>query len=476
MIDETYDAREARTNRLIADMLIALTGEESYETAMNNMLQMMAEILQADRLSVFECGRKETRITFELRADGVQPQIGMVLFLPIEALERWLKRGMKGSLALVPDTAVIEHFSKPLYDWCVENGVKCLMAAPFFNDGEIVGFLGAYNYHLNVDIDIDKLFAAVSSFIGARISNRLLIEDLEWAGKHDSLTQLLNRRGFDLAVDEHLAESPDDPLTLALIDLDDFKRINDLHGHAVGDKALLAAARTINETFPKSAIKSRNGGDEFVVVIPNKEVADIDGLIQAFAEKGVDYEGEDESKQYHMTVSVGYACYPEHNGNFKKLYPKADVALYAVKLAGKSGSMRYSNELDTRFRSRLAFTPADLAENVPCGIAIHMAGKKGELLYANDVFMQLTGYGNTPDFMDRFGGMFWGTIYHDDRERAKSTLLQHATGNDIGSVTSTQFRIAGKDGAVKNVLASSRLVNIEEVGNVFYTIVVSLDS
>ena len=456
--------RKARTDHFISKMMTALAGEASYEAAMNGMLEMMSSILKPERLSIFELRGHVTVNTFELCAEGIEPQIGTVHPLHSLVLKKWF--GQR-DVALVPDVSVVENFSKPLYDWFIKTGVQRFMAAPFFSNGEIVGFLGAYNYNVDEDFDVRRLFAAVSSFVGARIENRRLVDDLDWAVRHDPLTKLLNRRGYESAVSAFMAENPNTPYTLALIDLDDFKKVNDLYGHLAGDEALRSIGKKIIDVFPESAFLSRNGGDEFIAMLPGITGDDADKLIKQFVDDGIIYEYD--GKQHRLTVSVGYAFFPEHADDYESICAKADTALYAVKLAEKSSARKYSPELEYQYRTRLGFSPHDIAKHITCAIAIHSADKSGEMLFVNDELLHLTECDNATELLDLIGGVFWNVMHPDDREHVREALMRRAEDEDYAATTSADFYIVTKTGAKKRVLGSARLVKIDDVGKVFYT-------
>ena len=181
-------------------MLSKLSAEQSYHAAMNEMLEMMSEVIHADRLSVFECEGNRTINTFERVVDGVEPKLGQVTSATRELLSYWFRNVTKDSVVLVPNVSVIERVSPPLYAWCRASGADSLLAAPFFIDGEIVGFLGAYNYQFDETIDLNRLFEAVSTFIAARIENRQLIDSLRQASSHD--TNVENKAKIEASIAE----------------------------------------------------------------------------------------------------------------------------------------------------------------------------------------------------------------------------------------------------------------------------------
>ncbi|HAM14423.1 MAG TPA: hypothetical protein DCP91_00865 [Eggerthellaceae bacterium] len=477
---QTEDA-EARTYRFISEMLSALTGEQSHEAAMEGMLDMMSQVVHTDRLIIFECGDSTTTVTFERCAEGMEPQLGTVFPLPRAALRQWFNKSLKDPVALVPDVAILEDFSKPLYDWCRESGVHSLMTTPFFNDGELVGFLGAYNYQIDETVDLNRLFAAVSSFIAARIDNRRLIESLAWASDHDALTGLLNRRGAQVAIDALLAEGPERPHALVLVDLDDFKKINDVYGHSAGDEALMAIAQAIGATFPENALLCRNGGDEFQVVLAGDDAKRVDELVANLSHADLGYEHEGE--RYRVTLSIGYVSYPDQADDIEELYTKADEALYAVKLAGKAGYARYAPEAISHHRTQLGFTARDIMDNVPYPMVVHTADGKGSILFASAQLANELGYDNMYELMKGTGGTMRGIVHGDDVERVCgdfAQLAQSGTGKLAGIDSadgrkSMSFRVVAKDGSVQTVNSSCVLVTIEDVGEAFYTLLFPAD-
>ena len=187
------------------------------------------------------------------------------------------------------------------------------------------------------------MIIAMIIVIGARMANQRLIKKLEYTSDHDSLTGLLNRRGIDAAIAERLADAPDAAYALALIDVDDFKAINDTHGHDAGDAVLRELARSMREFFPAESVLGRNGGDEFLVMLFGDAAVNAGGLLGNFAASplGCLHEGS----RLPVSVSVGYVDYPEQTRTLHEAYTKADDAVYAVKRSGKGGVRRFSPEI-----------------------------------------------------------------------------------------------------------------------------------
>ncbi|WP_163559804.1 diguanylate cyclase [Halomonas sp. NO4] len=159
-----------------------------------------------------------------------------------------------------------------------------------------------------------------------------------WEAEHDPLTGLLNRRGFERRLEEALAEctKTGTPSVLILFDLDHFKPINDEGGHALGDEMLRRIAQVVAWEVRRSDHVARQGGDEFVVLLPSctlKQAARIaESLRQAVAEVEVSHEG----KTYHVTLSVGVTALQEADSTIDPVLARADEACYQAKAQGRN--------------------------------------------------------------------------------------------------------------------------------------------
>jgi diguanylate cyclase (GGDEF)-like protein len=167
--------------------------------------------------------------------------------------------------------------------------------------------------------------------------NRLkwLLEQERELAHTDGLTGLANSRAFLAAVGTELARAQraSHSVCLAYLDLDNFKRVNDVHGHAEGDALLVSFARVIREEFRATDLVARLGGDEFAVLLWNLDVLDVRRLAQRVLERGASigqrYEG------LGLGVSIGVAYFAEALEDPEEVIRKADAAMYSAKAAGK---------------------------------------------------------------------------------------------------------------------------------------------
>jgi diguanylate cyclase (GGDEF)-like protein/PAS domain S-box-containing protein len=169
---------------------------------------------------------------------------------------------------------------------------------------------------------------------------------IAWIANHDPVTRLPNRTAFhaELEVALALARSSGGGLALMLIDLDNFKYINDTLGHQAGDAALAVLASRISEVIPDDAIAARIGGDEFAVLLPKgtrDTATDLAGRILAWMQRP--FTVEDRSTD--LRASIGVGLYPGHGESATELIQSADIALYAAKSAGRATFKLFEAEL-----------------------------------------------------------------------------------------------------------------------------------
>ncbi len=167
------------------------------------------------------------------------------------------------------------------------------------------------------------------------------LEELSHQSQHDPMTGLSNRRTFErtLKLELERAQRSNTSLSLAILDLDDFKAVNDTRGHLCGDHVLVALAGIMLSNKRSYDTASRIGGEEFALILPGSGLmqaqSTLERLLEDVREHRVNCEGVDESVS--ITVSVGLAC---TKGRIplspQRFLDMADKALYEAKAAGKN--------------------------------------------------------------------------------------------------------------------------------------------
>ena len=283
----------------------------------------------------------------------------------------------------------------------------------------------------------------------------------------DSLTGIYNRYGFDESAEKMMDKNPKAHFVAALLDIDDFKFVNDIYGHVYGDNALKSLADSMKAFFPSGALLGRNGGDEFVILLKDYSYDDVKEKLQQFtmAPKTFSYKG----KEHQFSISLGYAEYPTFASNRSQLMRCADAALYEIKLHGKNGCMAYKEGLELRARKQLGFAFKDISENLPGAFIIYRADKEDdELFYANQEFLHMAGYKDMDELFRLTKKSFRNLIREDEQKKIEASIWKQIdNGNENDYI---HFHLRRADGAYLPVLDHGRIVESQQYGKVFYVL------
>jgi diguanylate cyclase (GGDEF)-like protein/PAS domain S-box-containing protein len=191
---------------------------------------------------------------------------------------------------------------------------------------------------VQIDITDQKLAEKALQDANSLLAKRLAeIEKLQ-AQLHDQavrdyLTGLYNRRYLDETMEREVARSNRDArkLSVVMMDIDQFKGVNDIYGHQAGDDVLIALGKMLKENSRSSDIACRYGGDEFVVVMLNASEVDAYHRSQDWLKRFSQLEYKFGDQKFSTTLSMGIATYPLHGSSAQGIFLAADEALYHSK-------------------------------------------------------------------------------------------------------------------------------------------------
>ncbi|MEZ0164824.1 putative bifunctional diguanylate cyclase/phosphodiesterase [Kineococcus sp. LSe6-4] len=259
---------------------------------------------------------------------------------------RHLLQGVQ-TLAMVLLAAAALHPSMRLFGTACAGGTlrgdgqRLLSVLPVFCTVPLLWVLGAVHVLPDVAVQVVAPSGYVLACAGVGWA-ALSVRRAERSAERDPLTDLVNRRGLPRAVEGLQRRLPDRDLHLCLVDLDDFKQINDTRGHAVGDALLVEVSGRLRRAVGQHGVVSRTGGDEFIVVVhtgPDREEGPADLLLEA-----LDAPFEFDALPYRVSASIGIAPLGA-DGTFETALVDADVAMYAAKQAGKGRAQVYRPQL-----------------------------------------------------------------------------------------------------------------------------------
>ena len=283
----------------------------------------------------------------------------------------------------------------------------------------------------------------------------------------DSLTDIYNRYGFDELAERMITKNPKTHFVAALLDIDDFKFINDIYGHVYGDRALKSLTDSMKAFFPKNTLLGRNGGDEFCILLPDHTYKEAGELLLQFTKLPKTFSCK--GKEYPFFISLGYAEYPTFASSRSQLMRCADAALYEIKLHGKNGCMAYREGLRSGVRKQLGFAFKDISEHLPGAFIIYRADKDDdELLYANHEFLQMTGYKTIDKLFSLTNRSFHNLIREDEQQQIETSIWKQIdAGNNNDYI---HFHLRKADGTYLSVLDHGRIVESQQYGRVFYVL------
>lgn len=250
------------------------------------------------------------------------------------------KEGITGYVAATGKIFYAPDVSKIPFYVMAKRMVKSEAALPLKIRGEVIGVLDIESEKLDAFSEKDlRMFLIFASQAAIAIENARLYNETKAMSLTDSLTKIANRRHFDLMLENEIrkARGYSRPVSLAMIDLDNFKEFNDKYGHQAGDRMLISIAHKLKETIRDTDFVARYGGEEFVIIFPEtnnsaavkvservrSNVARNQISIKGFGKKGI-------------TISIGVATYPSNAKDSNELIKNADKVLYRAKQLDKN--------------------------------------------------------------------------------------------------------------------------------------------
>lgn len=203
-----------------------------------------------------------------------------------------------------------------------------------------VGYSTLYPLSTQEEIIIRSLLSVMVMVVGSAKTLNSTLRELEYYAEHDPLTGLYNRRYFNRLLEYEIdrAGRHTRNFSILMIDLDNFKIINDSHGHGCGDRVLRQISQTLENRVRKGDVLARLGGDEFAIILPEtnfEQAAIVAEDVRKTASK-LEFHSDDKSHHFGITLSLGLINFPKDATTMSELMSGADIALYQAKAEGKN--------------------------------------------------------------------------------------------------------------------------------------------
>ena len=339
--DETpsHDAL-VETYRRLADVFHDVLGEQSLDALLDRIADALADLVPHDSLTIYEADEPRR------------------ILIPVWARDKWAEK-------ILADKC---PFGVGLTGWGVEHREaarvnqahldprvatvpgtpddepEALITIPLIARDSVKGALNIYRLGEDASFG-DEEFELAKRFGDAAalaLDNAQIRARLEQQAMTDSLTGLYNHRAFHERLRQALANASraHESVSVLMLDIDDFKRVNDIYGHGSGDEILRGVAETLKDSVRSSDAVYRLGGEEFAIVITSRSPQNAEQLAHRVVDR---VESTDFDPAGRITISVGLARGPEHAMNPRELIACSEAAMMSAKARGKNQIVLYED-------------------------------------------------------------------------------------------------------------------------------------
>jgi diguanylate cyclase (GGDEF)-like protein len=326
--------------RRLADVFHDVLAEQSLDALLDRIADALAELVPHDSLTIYEADESRR------------------LLLPVWARDKWADKILADSCPFGVGLTGwgVEHRESVRVNQAhldprtstvpgtPEDEPEALITIPLVARDSIKGALNIYRLGDDASFDDDE-FELAKRFGDAAalaLDNAQIRARLEHQAQTDPLTGLFNHRAFHERLRQALAEASrsHDVISLLMLDIDDFKRVNDVYGHGAGDEILRSLADTLKDAVRATDVVYRLGGEEFAIVIAARSPESAEQLANRLVER---VEATEFNPAGRITISVGLARGPEHAMNPRELIACAEAAMMTAKARGKNQIVLYDD-------------------------------------------------------------------------------------------------------------------------------------
>jgi diguanylate cyclase (GGDEF)-like protein len=324
-------AGAAEPYRRLAEIFHDVLSEQSLDALLERIADTLAELIPYEDVHIYEADERKRELTPVLARSEWADEVMSETFSFDEGITGWAVTNREAVLAnqahldprvrFVPGTPI---------------DPEALIAVPLVARGRLKGTLNIYRVGEDAAFS-DEEFLLAKRFGDAAalaIDNAHIRARLEHQAETDALTGLYNHRAFHDRLRQALLRSSaaHDTVAVVMLDLDDFKKVNDVYGHGVGDQLLHQVADALRSTVRTTDVVCRVGGEEFAVIMPAGDLASATRLAERI---GVQLAGLEADAVGGLTVSTGIAVGPENAANPRELVACAEAAMMTAKARGR---------------------------------------------------------------------------------------------------------------------------------------------
>ena len=381
----TGSALPASSYERLADVFHHILSEQDLGSLLERIAESLADLVPYDTFSVYEA--EEPLLRPVLAKDQYAENILSTDCYFGEGITGWAVEHREAVLAnnVHRDARAVTIPGTPMEP-------ESMISIPLIARDVVKGVLNIYRLGEDAtftkqEFEFAKRFGVAAALA---LDNAHARARLEHEAQTDSLTGLYNHRHFHERLRSELTRAgrARDTVTLMMVDLDDFKRINDVYGHGTGDQILQTVADMIRLSVRASDVPCRLGGEEFVVIMPSCSAGDAFGLASRLSER---LAATSFDPAPDVTVSIGIAQGPEHAMNPRELLACAEAAMMTAKTRGKNRTVLFDDTTTERPAAMLGSTRRDDVRSIAhLKMLQSVAGKLNRLNSVQEIGQAIT--------------------------------------------------------------------------------------
>jgi diguanylate cyclase (GGDEF)-like protein len=360
--------------RGLADVFHEVLAEQSLDALLERIADTVGELVPYEELVVYEVDASQRQLLPVLVRSEWEAEIINATVSFGQGITGWSAEHRE---PVVTNAAHLDPRVRIIPG--TPNEPEALIVVPLVARGALKGALNIYRIGEEASFN-DEEFELAKRFGDAAalaLDNAQIRARLEHQASTDGLTGLYNHRYFHERLRSELqrASRSHEPVGVLMLDIDDFKRANDIYGHAAGDEILVQLAQTLLATARGSDVVCRLGGEEFAVIMPATDAPNSERLADRIAEQ---VGAQEFGASGRLTLSIGLAEGPEHASNPRELIACAEAAMMTAKARGKNQVVYYGEGAHERPQSRET-TARDIRSIAHLKMLQSLAGKLNRL-------------------------------------------------------------------------------------------------
>jgi diguanylate cyclase (GGDEF)-like protein len=332
-----YEEAKRRINELSALHNVGTTVSSTLrlDALLDQVCRILSDTFHYNKIAIMIVDRGANELVFKasLGYQNIVGEMGRRLKIG--------KEGITGMVAATGEPIMVKDVTQNQHYVSIDGKTRSELAVPLKIKQQVVGVLNVESDNVNAFDQVDqRLLTTLASQVAVALENARLYEETEMLAVTDGLTGLNNHRYFQSFFERELnrARRYNHPLSLIMVDIDHFKKINDTLGHPIGDRVLQVVARLLREQARDVDLVARYGGEEFMLVLPETKRAEAQMLAERIR-KTIERNnfGDDITKGVgQVTISLGVSGFPEDGSEKNEIIDKVDKALYRAKAGGRN--------------------------------------------------------------------------------------------------------------------------------------------